>query len=195
MGLTIVDFLKPGATFLDMGANEGFFSVMGAKLCGPHGRVVAVEPQNRMIPVIRENLRLNGLNNVTIVNAAVSDREGAGTIHLFPEVNTGASGMTHAPRYHVPSQTVAERTLTQILDDENLALVDLMKVDIEGSEWEMINGSLEAFSTHRIRSMVMEIHNDILRRRGLDGTDLVRTLASFGYRIEKTHGPWVWTVN
>jgi FkbM family methyltransferase len=159
MGLTLVDFLKPGATFLDMGANEGFFSVMGAKLCGPHGRVVAVEPQNRMIPVIQENLRLNGLSNVTIVDAAVSDRAGAGIIHLFPEVNTGASGMTHAPRYHVPSQTVAKRTPTQILDHENLAHVDLMKVDIEGSEWEMINGSLEAFSTHRIRSMVMEIQH------------------------------------
>ena len=74
MGLTIVDFLKPGATFVDVGANEGFFSVIGAKLCGPDGRVVAVEPQNRMIPVIQENLRLNGLNNVTIVNAAVSER-------------------------------------------------------------------------------------------------------------------------
>jgi FkbM family methyltransferase len=166
MGLAIADFLKPGATFLDMGANEGFFTVMGAKLCGPHGRVVAVEPQNRMIPVIQENLRLNGLNNVRIVNAAVSDTAGAGTIHLFPNINTGASGMTHTPRYRVPTQTVATGTLTQILDDENLPHVDLMKVDIEGYEWEMIHGSLEAFSTHRVRSMAMEVHNEILQRRG-----------------------------
>jgi FkbM family methyltransferase len=195
MGLTIADFLKPGMIFLDMGANEGFFTVMGAKLCGPHGRVVAVEPQNRMIPIIRENLRLNGLNNVSIVNAAVSDTIGTGTIYLFPDINTGASGVTYTPHYRVPTQAVPTRALTQILDDADLPHVDLMKVDIEGSEWEMIHGSLEAFSTHRIRSMTMEIHNGILQRRGLDGAELVRKLDSCGYRIDKTHGPWVWTVD
>src|SRR5262249_17937389 len=132
------------------------------------------------------------LNNVGIVNAGVSDKAGVGKIHLFPETNTGSSGMTNTPRYRVPTQTVATRTLTQILDDENVSHVDFMKVDIEGSEWEMINGSVEAFSTHRVRSMAMEIHNEILQRRGLDGADLVRTLDSCGYRIDKTHGPWVW---
>lgn len=197
MSRVIADYLRTGGTFLDMGANEGFFTVMGAKLCGVEGRVVAVEPQKRLAPIIRENLRLNGLNlnNVTIVNAAVSDKTGLETIHLFPEINTGASSITNSPRYHVSSQTVATRTLTQILDDEKLPHVDLMKVDIEGYEWEMIQGSVEAFSDHRIRAMAMEIHNENLQRRGLDAADLVRKLDSLGYRIDKTRGPWVWTVN
>jgi FkbM family methyltransferase len=192
MGLTLADFLEPGATFVDMGANEGFFTVIGAKLCGPSGRVVAIEPQKRLIPIIRENLRLNGLGNVSIVNAAVSECNGIGNLHLFPEINHGASSLVATPRYKVPIEIVETRTLAQILDEQNLRRVDFMKVDIEGSEWEMINGSPEVFATHRVRSMSLEIHSKILQRRGFDGADLDNKLKSWGYHIAKP--PWVWTV-
>ncbi len=56
---TLDRFLAPGATFVDVGANEGYFSVAAAKRCGRSGRIIAVEPQQRLQPIIRENLRIN----------------------------------------------------------------------------------------------------------------------------------------
>src|SRR4051812_38970298 len=57
-------YLRPGGVFVDVGANEGYFSAIAARLVGPTGRVVAVEPQARLRPVLEENFRLNGVANV-----------------------------------------------------------------------------------------------------------------------------------
>src|SRR5262245_15846414 len=82
---TLATELRQGMTFVDLGANEGYFTIQGAKLVGPAGRVVAVEPQDRLIPVIERNLTLNDLDNVTIVNEAISDSERSMTLYLPPE--------------------------------------------------------------------------------------------------------------
>jgi len=102
MERTFAEFLKPGSKFVDLGANEGYFTVLGAKICGPRGRVVAVEPQDRLLPVIEENLRLNGLEWVHVVQAAVSDKSGTATIHLSADVNCGGSRwpIRHRPDVH-----------------------------------------------------------------------------------------------
>src|ERR1700682_327502 len=68
MQKTLEKFLPSGATFVDLGANEGYFTVIGANEGGPRGRVVAIEPQKRLIPVIAENLRLNGVEWASVLN-------------------------------------------------------------------------------------------------------------------------------
>src|SRR5207302_1543398 len=52
---------KPGDLVLDVGANEGYHTVVAARLVGPTGRVIAVEPQQRLHSIIRHNCRLNGV--------------------------------------------------------------------------------------------------------------------------------------
>src|SRR5258706_5352934 len=69
----IKSHLHSGQTFIDVGANEGFYTVIASRLVGPQGRVVAIEPQNRLIPIIKENAKLNDCQNVTIIAAALSD--------------------------------------------------------------------------------------------------------------------------
>ena len=194
MERTFAEFLKSGSKFVDLGANEGYFTVLGAKICGPRGRVVAVEPQDGLLPVIAENLRLNGLKWVHVVQAAVSDKSGTATIHLSADVNCGGSSLIPHTKYRLPTQKVTTRTLTEILDEQGLDHVDFMKVDIESFEWEMLHGAPEAFKSRRIRAMAMEIHNEILQERGLDAAEIVNLLDRCGYRIVKPHRHWVWIV-
>src|SRR4051794_27016084 len=52
MRLTIEKYLPPGGVFLDLGANEGYFTVIAARRCGPSGHVVAIEPQLRLLPIL-----------------------------------------------------------------------------------------------------------------------------------------------
>jgi FkbM family methyltransferase len=192
MRRTIAHYLKPGHVFVDLGANEGYFSVQAAKICGPRGFVLAVEPQDRVLPVLTANLTLNAVRQAKVVNAGVADRSGTTVLHLAPDINSGSSGLDNAARYRVRTQKISVQTLSQILDDSGINHVDLMKVDIEGSEWEMLQGAPEAFANHRIRAMVLEIHNSHLERRGLDPGAIIRQLQSFGYRVEKPYGPWTW---
>jgi hypothetical protein len=90
MALILENYLSSGAVFLDLGANEGYFTVVASRLCGASGQVYAVEPQGRCVKVIQENCRLNGCANVTILPVAVSDQAGQITLYLHSSINTGA---------------------------------------------------------------------------------------------------------
>lgn len=193
MRATLEKFLGPGKTFVDLGANEGYFTVIGARCCAPGGRVVAVEPQTRLLPVIEENLRLNGSANVRLVNAAITDQRGTGRIHLTASTNSGGSSMHNACRYELPTQAVELLTLADLLDREGLDQVDMMKVDIEGHEYEAMLGSVEVFRTHRVRSMALEFHPEMMAARGKSCDDIQVMLADCGYEITKPFGHWVWT--
>src|SRR5712692_1746969 len=74
---TLGEILKPGMTFCDIGANNGFFSIIGAKLVGAEGAVYAIDPLPMNIEQIRNNVRLNNFRNVNIYEiamGAVNDR-------------------------------------------------------------------------------------------------------------------------
>ena len=174
-------YLRPGGTFVDVGANEGYFSVLAARLLGPSGRVIAVEPQRRLRPVIERNLELNGLTNVTIHECAVSDADGEARLHLTPDTITGSSGLAQMTRYRVPTTTVHTVTLETLLADAGVEHVDLMKMDIEGFEHEAILGSPDVFRRGRIGTIALELHRSRITARGLDPDEIVRFVESYGY--------------
>jgi len=192
MQATLEKFLMPGKSFVDLGAMEGYFTVQGARLCSPGGRVLAIEPQQRLLPVIEENLRLNGSSNVTVLNAAVSRDCGKARIHLATSMNWGGSGLHRHTKYALPTQEVEMLTLEQALDRAVLAAVDLLKMDIEGFEHEAVLGSPKVFHERRIKALALEVHPTILADRGLDAGELTACLSSAGYRHTQPFGNSVW---
>src|SRR5215470_382081 len=67
---------KPGGNFLDLGGNIGYFTCLLAKLAGPKGKVVAVEPEPNNRELLLNNVKRNGLMNVTVHACAVGDNDG-----------------------------------------------------------------------------------------------------------------------
>lgn len=181
--------LERGGVFVDIGANEGFYTILGARLTGAKGTVIAVEPQDRLIPVIEENLRLNALNDIVLVHAGISDKDGVETLYLTPDVNTGSSGFHQTQKYLVQTQFVPTLTLEQLLDQNNVESVDLMKMDIEGYEYEAILGS-QVFASGRVRALALELHETILKQRGRSENEIIAFLERCGYS-ETRYGLWV----
>lgn len=173
--------LHPGDTFVDIGANEGYFTVVASRLVGPTGRVLAVEPQIRLGNVLSRNLSENHCENVDVVQAAISDRSGTATLHLAPDMNNAASGLASAARYRVATQPTRLMTLA-----DALARVPgsrpVVKMDIEGFEYEAIHGSEAIFRSGTVRVLIMEPHDHILRMRGLDVEAPPRLLRECGYQ-------------
>jgi FkbM family methyltransferase len=174
--------LHPGATFVDIGANEGYITTIGAEIVGSRGRVLAIEPQTRLLPVIAENLRLNGILWVDVANICIGDVPGLGQIHLAADTNTGSSGIHRASSYRTPTQSVAIKTLDQAIDDAKLGRIDLMKVDIEGFEYEAVLGSPMTFQSHRVRALALELHPALLAARGKAAADITALLSGCGYQ-------------
>ncbi|TAJ32208.1 MAG: FkbM family methyltransferase, partial [Reyranella sp.] len=74
--------LKPGMTFIDVGANDGYYTLFAARRVGPAGKVVAVEPSSRERAHLQRNLGRNGLENVHVVAAALGAEPGVVDLHL-----------------------------------------------------------------------------------------------------------------
>lgn len=175
-------FLNPGGVFIDLGANEGYFSVIASRLVGREGRVIAVEPQERLKEIIKKNSELNGCDNIDLVSIAVSDKEGIGYLYMSPDMNTGSSSFIKETLYPVPRKEVKTKTLANIFADNNLDRCDLIKIDIEGWEYNAIFGSPDIFKEHRIKAIALETHPKLLARRGLSEEAIFEFLSASGYR-------------
>lgn len=156
--------LRPGDVFIDAGANEGYFSVIASRIVGK-GRSIAIEPQSRLIEVIKKNAEINSVE-IEVLRSAVSNKNGEAEIKLAPAVNSGSSGFMRKTRYSLPSERVKKRTLSSILNQIDVERVDLLKMDIEGHEYEAVMGSKEVFRSHRVKAIALELHTDILTEKG-----------------------------
>ena len=74
--LILGHLLRPRDVFVDVGANWGYFTLLGAHLVGPHGRVLGVEADPHACRALERNIARNRLQRVDIVHAAASDARG-----------------------------------------------------------------------------------------------------------------------
>ncbi|HRE87558.1 MAG TPA: FkbM family methyltransferase [Myxococcota bacterium] len=174
--------LGAGDTFVDLGANEGYFSVLASRLVG-HGQVFAIEPQRRCWPVIVQNLADNDCANVTLVPYGVAREACTFELVLTPPTNTGASSFVASRRGSLwPRQTVHALPLDEILARYSVGEVALMKVDIEGYELEALESAGEALASGRIHNLIVEVHPRQLAELGRDPGDVQRILEGHGYQ-------------
>ena len=133
--------LKPGDTFVDAGANIGFYTVVAAKLVGPTGKVLAIEMMPDTAARLREHIRMNDLANVEVIEFALSDRSGETITATVPEGNVGqASIMAEGDTLKARRVGVQTCTLDDILGSINERIA-LMKMDLEGAETVALKGA------------------------------------------------------
>jgi FkbM family methyltransferase len=186
MATTLKKYLKPGDIFVDLGANEGYFSVVASKLVGHRGRVIAIEPQTRLQNVIAKNIELNNSKNITIIPAIVSDRMDKRNLYLTSSLNTGASSLYCPTKYPLPKEKVKTVTLNQVSQKYNINKCNLIKIDIEGGEYEAILGSIDLFRDKKVEAIALELHPKILSKRQLSADRIIQILEEFGYTTDRS---------
>ncbi len=177
--------LEPGMTFVDAGANEGLFSLLAARLVGSDGHVIAVEPSPRELRRLKSNIELNKMDNVTVIEVALSDRCGRTELRIADDEHSGQNtmgdfvweGLTLAG-----VETVKTKTLDQMVAEMQLSRVDVVKMDIEGAEHEALVGSSRALNEFR-PLIIMELLDSALRQQGSSGNTVLDLLESQGYLI------------
>lgn len=139
--LTMAILCRSRGLFLDVGANNGLYSVLAAK-ARPDVEVVAFEPYPPVLEVLRSNLRINGIEDrVTITEAALSDANGTATLFLPDEshglLETSCSLEPDFKPFHRSLDVPTLRLDDLVLSDR----VALIKVDIEGHEAAFLRGA------------------------------------------------------
>jgi len=138
----VLDALRPGDVFCDVGANIGYYTVLASRLVGPTGMVVAVEPSPTALRRLHDNIALNGLTNVRVVAAAVTASRGRIALYTPLSGNAGTASTVSRPG-HAEQADVAALPLTDILTPDEMARLRLVKIDIEGGEGPVLANILE----------------------------------------------------
>jgi FkbM family methyltransferase len=150
--------LRPGATFLDIGANIGIFTGLGASLVGPRGRVIAVEPIARNVALIERMCRSNGFRNVRVIRAAASDRVGEIALRTQAATSNATTPAAAGVRLRAEGGTTIE--VPAVMLDEALAdldRLDVVKVDVAGMEPRVLRGLSRTLERFR-PTLIVEFH-------------------------------------
>jgi FkbM family methyltransferase len=176
----LAELLEPGDVFYDVGANIGYFTLIGARLVGPAGRVVAVEPQPEALRRLHHNVALNRFANVTTIEAAVGDEEGSCSLVVSPEGILEWAALESSPTQTLP--TIPVRVTTVDILRSDLPAPTLVKLDVEGAEDRALLGMHETLQRDR-PVVVCEVHASLARVRALlevENYEVVRLGAADG---------------
>jgi len=138
-------FLTPGMVVVDIGANIGFFTMLAASLVGPAGRVIAIEPNPANVTLLEASRRANNFEQIAIHSIAAHSTDGIlvlNTSHSNGSVRQPSSVLDIL----LTSNVVPGFQLDRILELQRL---DLVKIDVEGAEFEALSGFRDALKLHR----------------------------------------------
>ncbi|UYN97321.1 MAG: FkbM family methyltransferase [Enhydrobacter sp.] len=178
--------LQPGMVFVDVGANDGYYSLFAARKVGPTGHVVAIEPSERERLNLVRNLERNGIRNITVVEAALGATRGMADLRLAHGVHSGHNTLgkfAHDDVVAASLERIRVETLDQIATDLKLTRLDFVKIDVEGAEASVVAGAGAVIKRMR-PVMLMEINDGALRAQGHSAKALLSMLREqFGYEI------------
>ncbi len=140
--------LRPGAVFVDIGANIGYFSLLAAVRVERTGRVLSFEPNDENCALLRRSVQENGFENVDVYPCAVADRSQT-LLLVAGGVNSNGQVIERSPGVDHPSLS---RDVPAVALDEclaHVAKVDVVKIDIEGGEARAWKGMRGLVATHR----------------------------------------------
>ena len=165
--------------FLDIGAHKGLFSIVHLAL-GPRHRAVLLEPS---APLAREAAALMRLNDAADRSEVLT--AGAGAENATRRIVTDALGFAQ-PADGSTGEDVPFTTVDSLCAERGL-VPSIVKIDVEGAEAGVVRGARTTLKTHR-PIVCLELHFDVLERRGESAGALLEDLASLGYRFESTTG-------
>ena len=139
---------RPGGTFIDVGANIGVFTIPVARQLGPTGRVIAIEASHLIADMLRRNIALNRIENVTICECAASN-SAAATVEFFDAPLSNFGMGSQAPQFDARPRTVPSISIDELVNRHGCRDVAAVKVDVEGFEAHVFQGArntLDSFS-------------------------------------------------
>jgi FkbM family methyltransferase len=156
----LIDMLQPGDIAYDIGANLGIHTIFMAKKVGENGRVIAFEPETTNYEALRQNINLNGLNNITHVKVALGDKVDTGNLYMKKKVGHGAVSLIRSDESNF-CEKIEILPGDFLIQDRNLPLPKAVKIDVEGYEYLVIKGLQKTLTNEICQLVCCEIHSNL----------------------------------
>jgi len=142
--------LEKGSVFIDVGANVGKYSLALSKIIGDSGKIVAVEPVPRTFDALAQAVKINGLSNIIPLNIACWSENTK--LDIFLSEYSGSCSIKR--NFGLGHVIVEAKTLDSLVNELGLNRVDFVKIDVEGSELEVLEGMKNTLKTYRPRIVI-----------------------------------------
>lgn len=181
--------VEQGMTVVDVGANIGEITLVAANRTGPGGRVIAFEPVDRLADKLQTNIDRNRLTHATVVRAGLSDQRGTALIYdtwqpgRQGDENYGLGSLYGGGIGKRPLQQIAITTLDGFFSEHPEGRVDLIKIDIEGSELPCLKGARGTLERFR-PMLIIEVQQQSAAAGGYRPEDILDYVADLGYSVQ-----------
>jgi FkbM family methyltransferase len=172
--------LAPGAVFYDVGANIGFFTILGARLVGPGGRVIAFEPVPACARAVARNIALNGFAHAEIREEAVGAASGSARLLVVGEASWSHLASTGRHADVREEIDVAVVSIDELVAAGAIPPPNVLKIDTEGAELQAIEGMRATIARDR-PAIVCELHDT--------NAEFCARMDELGYALTNLDGP------
>lgn len=174
--------VKDGMNVFDLGANIGLFTVLFSKLVGDSGHVYAFEPDPYLFNILKDNVELNKLQNVSVFPLAVSNKSGIAKFSL----NSAQDGDNRLESTAMTENTINVETITldEFCDKNNLR-VDYIKMDVQGSEPKVFEGMKKLLSSNPKLKIITEFYPSAIIDLGSSPERFIDSLEQSGFIIKE----------
>jgi len=179
--LLIEQITKKGDVILDVGANIGYLSLVFAHSTGSGGKVYSFEPEQNNYNKLLKNISLNSYNNIESHKIAFSNKETKIKLFKSKDNNLGSHSLIYNPDVlDEEFEFVDTITCDKFITDNNIMQVDIIKIDVEGAEYEVLQGMTNTLELFR-PLIIMEINNPIQEKRNIPSEKLKRIVINKNY--------------
>jgi FkbM family methyltransferase len=184
----IASILRPGDTFIDIGAHVGYFSMFASAFVGPTGKVFSFEPEPGNFAHLLEHIELNQANNVRPLHMAVGASPGTADFFVNAD-NDGGHALWEVGRHpfnersrEAPqSRKVFVTSFEHMFGDHDLSSLKAIKIDAEGAEFAILVGARGLLARQRVPFIIAEINRFGLESMGSSERMLRGLMSDLGY--------------
>jgi FkbM family methyltransferase len=171
--------LRAGDFVVDAGAHVGWYTILMASIVGPQGCVWAFEPVPSTQEMLSANIALNADAPIRVFSVALGSSSGETDIHTFDGLPTGHASVSALGRDDYITHRVERTTLDEIIERRPA----LLKLDVEGSELEVLRGAAALLSSEAAPMVLMEANQETTTAVGHCMTDIYAELTGHGFRV------------
>jgi FkbM family methyltransferase len=171
--------------FVDVGANEGFYTLFAARRVAPGGRVYAFEPSPREGARLENNIFINRLINVRVFKEGLAEQSGAAVLHVADPEHNGQNtlGTFGHPGVRCEDNIeIALTTLDSLREKGEIVRIDVVKMDVEGAELRVLEGAVQVLQLDK-PVLIMELFDAALRGQNSSAEQVLDFLRNLGFRI------------
>jgi FkbM family methyltransferase len=170
---------QPTMTFVDIGANTGYYSAWAISLLQGQGQIIAIEPDPEALRYLASTRDANKSSIMSVMPYAASSQEG--TCVLFRNPDNRGDNRLYENDLCQDQAIIDAKTVDTMLTDLGVMNVDLIKIDVQGFEGHVLQGMKETLRRSRKVTILMEFWPWGLHKAGTDASDLLAFLADLGF--------------